>query len=439
MDIWQILMTPFSWLLKVFCQLFDSYAIALVLFTIIIKIILFPFNLKGKKGQIKMTMANGQLQEIQKRCGNDKERYQREVQKFYADNNISPFGGCGWMLIPIVILYPLYAIIRRPLKYMMGLTETATVAVAQALGWTDFTVTTNELTLASMINSENLAAATAAAGTGSLFVINFNFLGIDLSKVPQLKFWETDVSWGAIGLFLLPIISAVLSLLSMIVSQRTNQVNKNMPKNNSSLTMMLMGPIVSLWIGYTLPAGMCLYWITNSVLMIVQEIICGKLLKKDYEAAQKELEEQNRKAKEEEKERRRQAAERKAAAIAANNGKSKKTQPQNKNKGVDLSASREGIRAYARGRAYDPNRYPVTPYHDPNGETKPVEEPEQLTEEEKALLAEVGAVYSEEKPAVKEETAAVEEESSAGSDAEPQSEDYEEAYAEPSEDEEPNA
>lgn len=104
MDIWQVLMTPFSWLLKVFCQLFDSYAIALFLFTIIIKIILFPFNLKGKKGQIKMTLASNQLQEIQKRCGNDKERYQQEVQKYYAENNISPMGGCGWMMIPIIIL-----------------------------------------------------------------------------------------------------------------------------------------------------------------------------------------------------------------------------------------------------------------------------------------------------------------------------------------------
>lgn len=439
MDIWQVLMTPFSWLLKVFCQLFDSYAIALFLFTIIIKIILFPFNLKGKKGQIKMTLASNQLQEIQKRCGNDKERYQQEVQKYYAENNISPMGGCGWMMIPIIILYPLYAIIRRPLKYMMGLTETATTAVASALGWTDFVVGgTNELSLASMLNSENLAAATAAAGTGSLFVINFNFLGIDLSQVPQVFFWSDGFKWGTFGLFLLPLISAGLSLLSMIVSQKTNRVNKNQQANKNNIGMMLMGPIISLWIGYTLPAGMCIYWISNSLLMIIQEIICGKILKKDYEKAQEEMEEQARKAKEEEKERRRKAAEKKAAAIAANKGKNKKVQPQSKTKGVDLSASREGIRAYARGRAYDPNRYPVTPYHDPNGEEKPVDtgaetEPEALTDEEKALLAEVGAVYSE------GETAAADEESPAESGTEAGSGDYEEAYADESEDEEPNA
>ena len=106
MDIWQILMTPFSWLLKLFCQVFDSYGIALFLFTIVVKIVLFPLNLKGKKSIIKTTVLNGQLQEIQKRCGNDKERYNQEVQKFYAENNANPMGGCGWSFLPIVFLYP---------------------------------------------------------------------------------------------------------------------------------------------------------------------------------------------------------------------------------------------------------------------------------------------------------------------------------------------
>ena len=126
-----------------------------------------------------------------------------------------------------------------------------------------------------------------------------------------------------------------------------------------------------------MPAGLCIYWISNSLLGMVQEIISGRMLRKDYEAAQKEMEEQKQKAKEAEKERRRKSAEKKAAALAA--GKSGKKQPQPKKKGADVSASREGLRTYARGRAYDPNRYPITPYHDPNGPARPVveEEPEE--------------------------------------------------------------
>jgi YidC/Oxa1 family membrane protein insertase len=171
--------------------------------------------------------------------------------------------------------------------------------------------------------------------------------------------------------------------------------------------MLIMMPLMSLWIGFAMPAGLCIYWISNSILMMVQEVICGKMLKKDYEAAQKEMAEQAKKAKEADKERRRLAAEKKAAALAASkSGKVKKVQPQAKNKGVDLSASREGMRSYARGRAYDPDRYPVTPYRDPNAKygKKDDEELEPLTEEEKALLAERGITIPEETPTLPAET-----------------------------------
>ena len=447
MDIWQILMTPFSWILKMFCQVFNSYGIALFLFTVVVKIVLFPLNLKGKKSMIKMNVVNAQIQEIQKRCGNDKERYNQEVQKFYTENNINPMGGCGWSLVPLVILYPLYAIIRRPLKYMMWLTEDAVKAVANALNWTAVKGTEfaiggyNELMLGSMMNAGNLEAAkNAAAATGvsaaSMFVINFNFFGIDLSQVPQLKFWEGGMSWGSIGLFLLPIISACVSLGSMYVSQKTNQMNRNQ-EVKMSMSMMLMGPLMSLWIGFAMPAGLCIYWIANSLLMMVQEFICAKILRKDYEAAQKEMEEQAKKAKEAEKERRRKAAEKKAAAIAAGKG-NKKVQPQAKKKGVDMSASREGMRTYARGRAYDPNRYPITPYRDPNGPAKPVEEePKELTEEEKQILAESNPELAAQAEAAEKAAAQAPAEPVADEPAQDTDEvgDYEEAYAEDDESE----
>ena len=429
MDIWQILMTPFSWLLKLFCQVFDSYGIALFLFTVVVKIVLFPLNLKGKKSAIKMNVLNGQLQEIQKRCGNDKERYNQEVQRFYAENNVNPMGGCGWQLIPIAVLYPLYAIIRRPLKYMMWLTEDAVREVAKAVGWAakqggEFTASGyNELMLASMMNSGNLEAAkSAVTATGiaatSMFVVNFDFFGIDLSLIPKLDFWADGISWGSVGLFLLPIVSALLSLVTMFVTQKTNQMNRDQQAPKMNWSMMLLSPVLSLWIGFTMPAGLCIYWIANSLLGMVQEVICGGLLRKDYEAAQKEMAEQAAKAKEAEKERRRIAAEKKAAAIAAGKDPRKQQKNKNKEKGVDLSASREGLRAYARGRAYDPSRYPVTPYHDPDGPAK--DEPEDGPSAEEAQRPE--ALPGQE-PAVQPEMKKPEE-PAAPDDG------YEEAYAE---------
>ncbi len=397
MDIWQILMAPFSLLLRFLCLVFNSYGAALILFTLIVKVILFPLSIKGKRSMIKSSILSGQVQEIQRRCGNDKERANQEIQKLYSESGTSMFGGCGWSFLPLLILMPLYAIIRRPFKYLMMLKEDATIAVAKVLGWADFTpIGTNELLLAPRLNAGNLDAAAAAAGattTGlfGMFVINFNFFGIDLSRIPSLAFWNSELFksgdiWGAIGLFLLPVISAVLSLVSYEVSMRTNRMSQNQSENQqqNNWMMKLMGPVMSLWIGYTLPAGMCIYWIANSAFGMIQEVIAGRMLKKDYEAAQKAMEEQRLKAKEAEKERRRKAAEKKAAAIAAGS----KKQPK-KEKAADVGgASQEGLRRFARGRAYDPGRYPVTPYHDPSGPAKTeTEDAGPLPEEEKALPA----------------------------------------------------
>lgn len=432
MDIWQILMTPFSWLLKNLCILFDSYGIALIVFTLVVKIILFPLSLKGKKSMIKTTMVSNQIKEIQQRYANDRERCNQEIQKFYQENNISPMGGCGWSLIPLAILWPLYAIIRQPLKYLMGLTAEGTTAVAKALGMDGFVAGSGfgELTLAAQMNAGNLSTAqqaVTAAGlsAGGMFVINFNFLGLDLSQIPNLKFWEGGISWGALGLFLLPIISAGLSLLSMLVTQRTNQLNANQNNQNSTMrSMMIMSPLISLWIGFTMPAGLCVYWIANSLFMMVQEVICGKILKKDYEAAQREMEAMALKAKEAEKERRRQAAQRKAEAIAS--GKTKKGQyKEKKGKGVDVSASREGMRTYARGRAYDPNRYPITPYVDPNPSQKSVED--EVEQEQEVVEKPTSQVL----PPI---STTVEPAPTQTSEVEDQAGDYEEAYAPESED-----
>lgn len=432
MDIWQILMTPFSWLLKNLCILFDSYGIALIVFTLVVKIILFPLSLKGKKSMIKTTMVSNQVKEIQQRYANDRERCNQEIQKFYQENNISPMGGCGWSLIPLAILWPLYAIIRQPLKYLMGLTAEGTTAVAKALGMDGFVAGSGfgELTLAAQMNAGNLSTAkqaVTAAGlsAGGMFVINFNFLGLDLSQIPNLKFWEGGISWGALGLFLLPIISAGLSLLSMLVTQRTNQLNANQNNQNSTMrSMMIMSPLISLWIGFTMPAGLCVYWIANSLFMMVQEVICGKILKKDYEAAQREMEAMALKAKEAEKERRRQAAQRKAEAIAS--GKAKKGQyKEKKGKGIDVSASREGMRTYARGRAYDPNRYPITPYVDPNPGQKNVED--EVEQEQEVVEKPTSQVL----PPI---STTVEPAPTQTSEVEDQAGDYEEAYAPESED-----
>ena len=415
-----IILQPFAWLLLFFYNLFNSYGIALILFGIVIKLVLFPVTLKSKKSMIQTTMLSGKMQQLQKQYGKDKERYNLELQKLYEREKVNPMGGCLWSLIPMIVLIALFGIIREPLTYFMHLTGEQVQALAAHLNWetaavangwltqaamdrlkeqlADGKITSlfqtggyNQLYLVSLINNENLASLQSFmnsqfAGAGDhLFVMNFQFLGLDMSRIPTWRFWTGGLKWGSIGLFILPIISVAVSYLSMKVSMATNQMNsqnKNAQMDQTNRVMMWMMPLMSLWIGFTVPAGLSVYWITQYFVTMIQEVICGKMLKKDYEAAREAAAKREAEEKEEEKRRKEEARlerQRRLEEEKKNRGKKKPAQKKDEEpdqEGVNREDSREGIRAYARGRAYIPNRYGgVTPYTDPNQLFRAVEKP----------------------------------------------------------------
>ena len=426
-----IILQPFAWLLLFFYNLFDSYGLALILFGIVVKLVLFPVTLKSKKSMIQTSMLSGKMQQLQKQYGKDRERYNLELQKLYEREKVNPMGGCIWSLIPMIILILLYGVIREPLTYFMQLSGEQIQVLAAQMDWQTLAVTKgwvsqgsmdkllqgmadkvasgeltvfadglwkdtesgvisglfqnggfNQLYLLAQVTSENLSSLQAAInsifdGAGDhLFVLNFKFLGIDLSLIPTLMFWKNGLDWSSIGLFLLPIISVATSTLSMKVSQATNQMNnqtKNDQMDKTNKMLLWMMPIMSLWIGFTIPAGLTVYWIAQYFVQMIQEVICGKMLKKDYEAAREAAAKREIEEKEEEKRRKEEARlerQRRIEEEKKNRGKKKPAQKKDAEpdqEGVNREDSREGIRAYARGRAYIPNRYGgVTPYTDPN-------------------------------------------------------------------------
>lgn len=391
MPLFNIILAPFSWLITTFCHLFaNNYGLALILFAVVVKVILFPFSLKGKRSMVKMSAIQGKAQRIQKQYANNKQKQQEELQKLYAKENVNPMSGCLWSFLPLLFLIPLYSIIRQPLSYMMSMGDQAVQAVAQVL---HFDLAANpaygQLNLAALVTPENLetvraglvgAAQSLFAGEAdlqnilttvgqqaqNLFSIDFGFLGLDLSVKPELQFW-TD--WANVGVHLLPWVSAALSLLMSLVSQKTNRMaNPNAQQQGGGFMMYVFSPLMSLWIGFMMPAGLCIYWIVNSLLSMVQEFLCAKLLKKDYEEAAEQARKQAILDKEEEK-RRRAALSAERARRAEERKQKGKKKDKDKTAGVDVTASRVGIRAYARGRAYDPDRFGgVTEYRDPNAQ-----------------------------------------------------------------------
>ena len=401
-----IILKPFAMLLLFFYNMLHSYGGALILFAIVVKLILFPVTLKSKKSMIQTSMLSGKMQQLQKQYGKDKERYNLEVQKLYEREHVNPMGGCLWSLVPMIVLIALYGIVRQPLTYFMDLSVEQIQTIAAQVDWQHVAVANrwvsesamnklveqlssgeitsvfqntgfNQIYLISLITDQNLASLQAAIAdsTKELFVVNFSFLGLNLNNIPNWKIWQ-DLSWNSIGLFLLAVLSALVSFLSMQVSMKTNQMNQNQPQNaqmdTTNKSMMIMMPLMSLWIGFTFPAALCVYWIAQYLVTMIQEVIAGKMLKKDYEAAREAAARREQEEKEEEKRRKEEARlerQRRLEEEKANRGKKKKLPKDDEpdHEGVNRDDSREGIRAYARGRSYIPNRYGgVTPYVDPN-------------------------------------------------------------------------
>ena len=373
-----IILTPFAWLLMLFYDFSQNYGIALILFALVIKLVLFPFNLKGKKSMIQMNLLSSKMQQLQKQYGKDRERYNLEIQKLYEKEKVNPMSGCLWSFIPIIFLMVLYGIIREPLTSLMNVPADMIETVAQITGVANSGTYPQIAMLKAIADPavlEQVKAALGDAGAG-LFSMNVEFLGINLANIPQLNFWSAEggLVWGNIGLFLLPLVSVGTSLLSMYVSMKTNQMNRGGEQNEqmakTNRTMMIFMPIMSLWIGFTVPAGLSIYWIAQYIFSIFQELICGRLLKKDYEKARAEAAERERQEKEDEKRRKEEARlerQRRLEEEKKNRGKKKPKKAEPTEPGINKDDSRIGIRAYARGRAYDPNRFGgVQPYRDPS-------------------------------------------------------------------------
>ena len=440
MGVMYYILSPFSWLLNFFYSFTDSYGISLILFALVIKIILFPLTIRGKKGMIQMNLLSGKMQQLQKQYGKDRERYNMEVQRLYEREKVNPMGGCLWSLIPMQTLAVNHGWVTADamakLVEQFNAGEIATVF--QNVGY-------NQLYLASLVNENTLPAITAALGEGTrVFVMNFDFLGLDLAMLPTWKIWE-HLNWQYIGAFLLIVISAFSSIFMSKISMKTNQMNNqsgNEQVEKTNRIMMWTMPLMSLWIGFMMPVAMCVYWIANSLFSVIQELIAGKILKKDYEAARAAAAERERQEKEEEKRRKEEARlerQRRLEEEKKNRGKKKPGQKKSDSDqpGIRKSDSRVGMRTYARGRAYDPNRFGgVTPYHDPNAPEIPEDAVEQARREkgeqaENALAGEeLASALPETSPIEEEkETAALESVSEAidGSEEELSGEEAEEA------------
>ena len=116
-----LIVQPISWLLRTLYELTASYGVALILFTILMKIVFLPFAIKGKKSTIAIQRLTPKLKELEAKYKNDKDKYNLEMQKLYKKEKVNPLSGCLWQLLPFPILIALFDVVRRPLTNLMRL------------------------------------------------------------------------------------------------------------------------------------------------------------------------------------------------------------------------------------------------------------------------------------------------------------------------------
>lgn len=390
--------TPFGWLMMRLYELTDNFGWAIILFAIVVALVLLPFMAKSKKSMMRMTRLQPRMMELQKKHEGNPQKLNEEMARLYRENKVSPMGGCLWSLLPLFIMIALYRAVVKPLTIMMGIPDDmlqqggAIYEQLQNLGYSLSNYTSSANSFYEQIYQAKFITENWDAFRGisdNLVQMNFNFVGLDLSVTPDWHFWSFDLSagaWPVIGLFIMPLISTGLNYLSMFISRKlqpsVGTTQQQQASASSMKTMMIIMPLMSLWIGYVMPAALCVYWIMNSLTGIIREVGLTLLYRKQMAKEDEEFYAKER-AREEELERKRQETERLRAmnATTVNKNTSKKKQQaqaaqsaaerraaaeraeraaRRERLGIteqEKPASQVGNRRFARGRAYVENRY----------------------------------------------------------------------------------
>ena len=352
---------PFAWLTRLFYSLTGSYGLALILFTLVVKLVILPFQLKSKKNMLRMNRMQGKIKDIQTRYANNRQRQQEEMADLYAREGINPMSGCLWSFLPFPILIALYAIIRQPLRYLMGMSVDAISSLTDAatkLGYVALegskTSAYEQIYLAKFVH-ENWSSFDGQFK--GLINLDYNFLGMDLASQGNQLFSQISTGgWAVIGVLLLPVIATALQFLMTSISMKQS----GSTANSQGKMMMYLMPLMTLWMGYILPAALCVYWIANTAFAIIQEQVLNKHFNKilDREETDKERAKREARAAKMMASRERMLQQQQQMDKSKNSNH-KKNQPSKKTekRASTNENGRVGQRPYARGRAYSENHY----------------------------------------------------------------------------------
>lgn len=291
MQIFNIFGSLFGYLLWAAYYLVNNFGIAIIIFTLVFKIVLFPSSVKQQKSMAANAKIQSKQKALQERYANDKQKYNEELQKLYEKENVKPFGGCLTSLLPMFVMLGIYYAVVRPLSNVLHIAKESVEALTEYVNTLpDLTLTANsfysEIDLLRVFNSISTDSTVTSILSGEeiekvkMLTGGFNFLGIDLLGTPK-----TAGGW----LILIP----VLCLVTSVGSQIYTMFMKGSPMSQQQGCMKYMFialPLLTAWIAYTVPAAVGFYWICSTVFGFIQTLIMNKFYSPDLMNAKAEAE-----------------------------------------------------------------------------------------------------------------------------------------------------
>lgn len=284
MQIFAILSGPLGWILKWIYTFVGNYGIALILFTVLIRVVITPLQFYQQKSMAKLAVFQPMMQEIQKKYKNNQQKQNEELMKLQQEYGYNPSAGCLPMILNLFVMFGVMYAVYDPLRYILGIPEATIKSLMETLGLT------NQLTAGTTIiqmahdgaTLTGLSAEQYAAAAG----FNVDFFGINLCTLP------------VIGLNL-GLILPVLACLTMVISNIITLSSSGQQMQGAMKLMPWMMSLFFAWFCFTVPLAFSLYYCVSNILMLVQTLISKKIYnpEKMREQAKAELEAKRKAAK----------------------------------------------------------------------------------------------------------------------------------------------
>ena len=286
----------FGYLLNFINNFVGNYGLAIILFTVLIKIIMLPLSIKQQRTMKKSTELNEKIKVLQFKYKNDPEKLNREMMDLYKKENMSPFSGCLSTIAQFILLISIFYMVRCPLTYMEKINNDQINTYVQQLK--DGGITVNQAySEIDIIRELDYLKEKMPEDEGlNIINLNMNFCGLDLSKIPQQNLNDWTV-------YIIPALYIISTFISMKITtsmqkkskkndgviditekeekdskeEEKNEMEDMMEQSNKMMSWMM--PIMSVSISLVAPLGLALYWLVNNILMIGERLVLNKIIK----------------------------------------------------------------------------------------------------------------------------------------------------------------